>query len=95
MKKTFFILYLFLGVTFIFGQPDPLEVAPAQIENQQQWVDSIYKKLSINEKIGQLFMPMVFSKRDSTHYKESLELIEKYHIGGVVFSLGGPVKQSE
>ena len=95
MKKTFFILHLLLGVTLLFGQPDPLEVAPEQIENQQQWVDSIYKKLSLNEKIGQLFMPMVFSNRDSTHYKESLELIEKYHIGGVVFSLGGPVKQSE
>jgi len=75
--------------------PDPLLVAADERAAQSQWVDSIYKTLSLEEKIGQLFMPMVFSKKDDTHFEETLTLIEKYHIGGIVFSLGGPVKQSQ
>ncbi len=46
--------------------------------------------MSLDQKIGQLFMPMVFSKKDSSHYMATLKLIEKYHIGGIVFSLGSP-----
>jgi len=38
---------------------------------------------------------MVFSKKDSSHYMATLKLIKKYHIGGIVFSLGSPFKQTK
>lgn len=94
MKKSFPIVLLFLAISPCFGQPDPLAVRSELIPKQNQWVDSVYQQFALDEKIGQLFMPMVFSKYDSLHFKKSLELVEKYHIGGVVFSLGGPVKQT-
>ena len=40
-------------------------------------------------------MPMVFTERDSSHFHFTLNLIKKYKVGGLVFSLGGPVEQSK
>ena len=87
----FFLLSAFLGWS---QSPDPL-LSVHDREGQQKWVDSIYSHLSVEEKVGQLFMPMVFSKQDSTHYQFTLDLIKKYKLGGLVFSLGGPVKQTQ
>ncbi len=93
-KIIFFIFSFFTSLSF--GQEvDPLAVTPEQIANQKKWVDSQYTALSLEEKIGQLFMPMVFTERDSAHYKQTLDLIQNHKIGGLVFSLGGPVKQSQ
>jgi len=93
-KIIFFIFSFFTSLSF--GQEfDPLAVAAEQRVSQQKWVDSLYSALSLEEKIGQLFMPMVFTERDSAHYKKTLDLIQKYKIGGLIFSLGGPVKQSQ
>ena len=94
MKKHwnyFFLLFSFL----LLGQtPDPLldRIDPI---GQEKWVDSIYAGFSLKEKVGQLFMPMVFTERDSSHYKYTLDLIKDYKLGGLVFSLGGPVSQSQ
>ena len=62
---------------------------------QQKWVDSVYHSMSLDQKIGQLFTPMVFSKKDDKHFDDIRSLIEKHHIGGIIFSLGAPVKQTQ
>ena len=62
---------------------------------QIEWADSIYKGLSLDEKIGQLFMPIVFPKYGQSHKAEILNLISKYHIGGLIFSLGTPNEHSK
>ena len=93
MKKIY-VLFLFLPL-LTFGQIlDPLLAIDDQY-NQDKWVDSIYNSFSLKEKVGQLFMPMVFTERDSSHYRLNLNLIKEYKIGGLVFSLGGPVIQSQ
>ena len=91
------VLYIFFIFTlFSYGQEiDPLAVSTDNLPLQKKWVDSIYNTFSLDEKIGQLFMPMVFSERDSLHYKSTLDLIKNHKIGGLVFSRGGPVKQSQ
>ena len=91
--KHFFVY--FLTVTSLSAQQfDPLAVPKPNQQLQQEWVNQVYSKMSLKEKIGQLFMPMVFSERDNLHFQKMKELIEKHHIGGVIFSLGGPKKQS-
>ncbi|CEN52436.1 exported hypothetical protein [Capnocytophaga canimorsus] len=63
---------------------------------QQKWVDSIYNKMTLDEKIGQLFMVSVFSSQIGTKNTENIkELIKKYHIGGIIFSKGGPQRQAQ
>ena len=74
-------------------QPDPLLSVNPKL--QQKWVDSVYHSMSLDQKIGQLFTPMVFSKKDDKHFDDIRSLIEKHHIGGIIFSLGAPVKQTQ
>ena len=95
MQKIVLCIF-FIFTLFSYGQEiDPLAVFFIFALNQKKWVDSIYNTFSLDEKIGQLFMPMVFSERDSLHYKSTLDLIKNHKIGGLVFSRGGPVKQSQ
>ncbi|MDT0647664.1 glycoside hydrolase family 3 N-terminal domain-containing protein [Zunongwangia sp. F260] len=92
--------FLFLGSLFFFlttnlfsQQRNPLisEDFPAQ----KEWVDSIYNSMSLEEKIGQLFMVDVFSNAPESKTDEIRKLIEKQHIGGVIFSKGGPLRQAK
>ena len=96
MKPIITTLFCFIFSFFSCGQEvDPLAVSKEQLPLQQKWVDSVYQGLSLDEKIGQLFMPMVFSERDSAHYNQTLNLVKNEKVGGLVFSLGGPVGQSQ
>lgn len=63
-------------------------------KNQNVWVDSIYNKMSLEEKIGQLFMVAAYSNKDSAHVNNIEKLIRNYHIGGVIFFQGGPMRQA-
>ena len=81
------------GTLSLAQQPDPLLSVNPKL--QQKWVDSVYHSMSLDQKIGQLFTPMVFSKKDDKHFDDIRSLIEKYHIGGIIFSLGAPVKQTQ
>ena len=89
-----YLSVLFLGFSFhLYSQtPDPLLASDSQAQNQ--WVDSIYSSLSTKEKIGQLFMPMVFTERDSAHFQQTMDLVKNNRVGGLIFSLGGPVEQT-
>ncbi|MEC5165614.1 beta-glucosidase-like glycosyl hydrolase/CubicO group peptidase (beta-lactamase class C family) [Flavobacterium sp. PL11] len=63
-------------------------------ESETRWTDSIYNKMSLQEKLGQLFMIPAYSNKDSVHEKNIKELVEKYKVGGVIFFQGGPVRQA-
>ncbi|MGF1555193.1 MAG: glycoside hydrolase family 3 N-terminal domain-containing protein [Paucihalobacter sp.] len=65
------------------------------IEAQRTWVDSTYKSMTLEEKIGQLFMVQVFSDKNESHKSEILKQIKEQHIGGVIFSKGGPMRQAK
>ena len=88
-----FLLFFLSGGICLAQQPDPLMASRPDL--QKKWVDSVFQSMSLDQKIGQLFTPMVFSKKDEKHFEEIKSLIEDYHIGGLIFSLGGPVKQSQ
>ncbi len=62
---------------------------------QAQWVTGIYDSLTLDEKIGQLFMVDVFSSKGKAHTDQIKKLIREYHLGGVIFSKGGPVMQAQ
>ncbi|MDN3493151.1 glycoside hydrolase family 3 N-terminal domain-containing protein [Winogradskyella bathintestinalis] len=62
---------------------------------QQKWVDDLYNGMTIEEKIGQLFMVQVFSDKGKVHENEIAKLITQQHIGGLIYSKGGPVRQAK
>ncbi|HBI00335.1 MAG TPA: beta-N-acetylglucosaminidase, partial [Flavobacterium sp.] len=62
---------------------------------EKKWVDSVYNSLSIEERIGQLFMVAAYSNKDSAHIKSLDKLITEQKIGGLIFFQGGPVRQAQ
>ena len=92
--KFWSFIFLSLCVTTVCAQqPDPL--LSDAVEAQKKWVDSLYQNMTLDEKVGQLFVPMVFSEQEEKHFEEIKSLIEKHHLGGLIFSLGSPDKQSK
>ena len=53
-------------ISFSFSQ-DQNPLMSEDYRKQKKWTDSIYTSLTLDEKIGQLFMPIVFSKHDESH----------------------------
>lgn len=77
---------IFLYFFYLWGEGQILTYS------QEAWVDSILNQMSLEEKIGQLFMPPAYTDhRDN--FRQILRLIREYHIGGVIFMQGTPYKQ--
>jgi beta-glucosidase-like glycosyl hydrolase/CubicO group peptidase (beta-lactamase class C family) len=82
-----------LNAFFLVAQnPDPLQTNDAV--SQTKWVDSIMNNMTIDEKIGQLFMVQAYSNKDEKHRIFIDSLIKDYHIGGLIFMQGTPEKQA-
>ncbi|MEM1340513.1 MAG: glycoside hydrolase family 3 N-terminal domain-containing protein [Bacteroidota bacterium] len=90
-QKLLCTLFL-LATVFSYAQRDPL-VATDSLA-QIQWVAQQYTSMSLEEKIGQLFMISVASSQNEKAIAKAKELITAHHIGGVIFSKGGPVRQA-
>lgn len=57
-------------------------------------VDSILSTMTLDQKIGQLFMIAAYSNKDADYEKELEETITRYHVGGIIFFQGSPVRQA-
>ena len=53
-------------------------------DNEIKWVEDTYEGMSLEEKLGQLFCPIVFTKDE----KELKELVQEKHIGGMLYREG-------
>lgn len=92
MKYKILLGFLISGWSAIAQVVDPFVVENST--DQEQWVQSRLDKMSIDEKIGQLFMLNVYSD-DRTDKSGVRKMIRKYHIGGLIFFQGTPQKQAE
>ena len=91
--KALVISFIYLIFSSAIAQQHPL--MSKDVEAQKIWVDGVYQNMTLDEKIGQLFMVQVFSDKGVAHKNEILQLIKEQHIGGVIFSKGGPVRQAK
>ncbi|MDE5638858.1 MAG: beta-N-acetylhexosaminidase, partial [Odoribacter sp.] len=60
---------------------------------QPDWTEETLHAMTLDEKIGQLFMIAVYSNKDKEYQEKIESIIRKYHIGGLIFFQGDPVKQ--
>lgn len=93
LKKLFFIFFLLTLFNLVGQNLDPLRTD--DYFSQEKWVDSILSSMTIDEKIGQLFMIQAYSNLDSVHENEIKEMIEEYHVGNLIFMQGTPIKQAQ
>ncbi|WP_100611432.1 glycoside hydrolase family 3 N-terminal domain-containing protein [Confluentibacter lentus] len=90
------IYLFFLFITFsISAQKTENPLLASDVKAQKKWVDSVYASMSLNEKVAQLFMVQVMSNQDAKTKLKIIELIRDYRIGGIIYSLGGPVRQAK
>ncbi len=91
--KIFLFLLLLMPYTINAQNIDPLVKVDSRA--QERWVDSIFTKMTIDQKIGQLFMINAYSNKDAKHELYIDRLIKKYKIGGLIFFQGTPEKQAK
>lgn len=98
IASAFFIIALLLFSTGTVANPlhgeNSLNDGFVDLTLGNAWTDSILSGMTLDEKIGQLFMIPAYSNKGLKHKKEIQGLIEKYHIGGIIFMQGGPVRQA-
>lgn len=92
MNKVFLSLLLLISFVSFSQNFDPLRTDDYYA--QQQWADSILDNMSVEEKIGQLFMIQAYSNKDQKHEDFITEMITKYHVGNLIFMQGTPQKQA-
>ena len=65
-------------------------ISGVSLAQSQRWVDSTLATLSLEERVGQLFvveLAAVYTHEDDQAYQYALEMIRRYHVGS--FILGG------
>ena len=87
------LLFLFLA-TATFAQKSPSKDVALRTP-EKVWVDSIYNRMTFDERVGQLFMVAAYSNKDSAHVNSIDRLIKNYKIGGLIFFQGGPQRQAK
>ncbi len=63
------------------------------VDSDSRWVDSVFRSLSPDERIAQLFMIPVPSNKGKKYMESMSNFIKKYKVGGIIFFKGGPGRQ--
>ena len=91
MKLTNFLLILCLltGSLGAFAQSTPSPLRPSK--NSLEWADKTLRKMSVDEKIGQLIHVGINARylhQQSASYRELHRHVTENHIGGIIFFVG-------
>ena len=90
MRKLFVITILSIISSLSFSQT---KVRPPFLEYEtDQWVDSVFNTLSIDEKIGQLIMVPAYSSKGNGYILQLMKMVRENKIGGIIAMQGGPVR---
>ncbi len=90
-----YISFIILLITSVIYPQQESPLFTEDQEAQKRWVDSVYNTMTLKEKVGQLFMVDVLSSKPKKDTDKIKKLIQEYHIGGVIFSKGGPNRQAK
>ena len=59
------------------------------------WVDSVFNRMTLDEKIGQTIMVMADGSNSEANRKLLTGYVKNQHIGSIIFSKGTPQNQAE
>lgn len=80
-----FILFLLISIHDVKGQ--------SYKEREDFWVHNKINQMTLDQKIGQIFMVRAYSKNNVQEENLIADYIKKYHIGGICFFQGSPATQ--
>ncbi|MGY4383240.1 beta-N-acetylhexosaminidase [Pedobacter sp. UYP24] len=91
--KHYLILPFLFATVLCNGQIKTTSYIKA-LSEPNQWVDSVFKRLSKRQKIAQLFFVRAHTNLGRAYEDSVGNVIRKEHLGGVVFFQGGPGRQA-
>ena len=91
MPRIFPVLFLLLTLTLpAFAKAKHSQPAPSSAARGDKWAEATLRKLTVEEKIGQVFMIWCrasFLNVESAEYLQWLEAMQKYHVGSFAMSV--------
>ena len=90
-----FLRFLILGFTLCHVAGAAWTQSDSQPARKAFWVDSMYRAMTPDERIGQIFMIRAHSDLGPDHIKQVRHDISSLHVGGLCFFQGTPKRQVE
>ena len=90
-KNIFFAFFSVLSIN-IFGQYFPKNGDQKLYQKAEKYADSLYQQLSLDEKIGQLYIVALYNNRGEEEIQKIRNLVEKEKIGGLILMQDDAVK---
>lgn len=90
IKNILFSIALSISATAVMAQKRPAFVP--FINQQHQWVDSVFNSLTPKERIGQLFLVRTHTNLGQKYIDSVGTVIKNEQLGGLVVFQGGPVR---
>lgn len=97
MRLLLFTVSILLVNSFQFKLEETLDnpsLTPPFYDTNTVWVDSVMQALTPDQRIAQLFMVAAYSNKGESHKEYISKLVKEYHIGGLMFMQGGPIRQA-
>lgn len=78
------LVFIFGCVGYLQAQFSPKNITKDLDKKAVKYADSLYAKLSIDERIGQLYIVALYTNKDQNHISGVRKLVEQERIGGII-----------
>ena len=78
------LVFIFGCVGYLQAQFSPKNITKDLDKKAVKYADSLYAKLSMDERIGQLYIVALYTNKDQNHISGVRKLVEQERIGGII-----------
>lgn len=78
------LVFIFGCVGYLQAQFSPKNITKDLDKKAVKYADSLYSKLSMDERIGQLYIVALYTNKDQNHISGVRKLVEQERIGGII-----------
>ena len=78
------LVFIFGCVGYLQAQFSPKNITKDLDKKAVKYADSLYTKLSMDERIGQLYIVALYTNKDQNHISGVRKLVEQERIGGII-----------
>ena len=78
------LVFIFGCVGYLHAQFSPKNITKDLDKKAVKYADSLYAKLSMDERIGQLYIVALYTNKDQNHISGVRKLVEQERIGGII-----------
>ena len=78
------LVFIFGCVGYLHAQFSPKNITKDLDKKAAKYADSLYAKLSMDERIGQLYIVALYTNKDQNHISGVRKLVEQERIGGII-----------